>query len=253
MTKLTTISLFFAIVLQTIQAQTINPLNDTTCGIAASQYVSMTGYFNIRFLSDQQFEYRVSDSIKIEPPVKMDSIRLQKEFQKLFPEIFDGNCLNVKTKISEDKIFKYCLNQTEDSLTTKVVLDFYSKNDQFYIIEMSGFEFSLFISFSLSDSLFYFTQGIPHFSSDYDYIFAVGSYLHMGPGLQFDMIDLKHNRSITYELGRYYVLDKWNILKYQNGFYGFAISVIEPNWVETQPGQNEQDNSRGCNYKILID
>ncbi len=253
-----TITLLLAyITITTINGQNINVLNDSLCGGKMSQHLDMQGHFNIHYWSDKFYQYRISesaDSLSIVKPKIVDSGALMIEFQSSFPDVFNGDYFLVKTSGNNSKKIAVCNSDTSNPYDC-YGFEFLSKIDKFYVLKYSGFETQGYLTFNTEDSLFYYTQGMPMFSKDFDKLFAFGYYSHMRSGLVIDFIEFKNFRKLSFEVASYSTLEDWNVLYYENtGNYGLAFSLSKsPIYAENEESDFEIVEGKECVLRVIID
>lgn len=214
------------------------------------QSIDAYGHFNISFdkkLFDERFETKV-ELIEI---IEQNNPELLTLFQKKFPQIYDGKCLKINKKNSDD--FFFCDRNKkdeipEDRFTTLGKFQLVYILDDYYFFKYSGFEISGYLMYHSKDSSFYSFCSKPFVSKDRKYMYAYENSIY---GFTLNILQLDYYKELSYHLNGIFKAINLQLTQYKNtDNYSILLDLKEDRKIRNE--NYEVIKTEDYNHKIRI-
>lgn len=168
------------------------------------QSINSIGTFSINSLN----------KIDLEKPIESknfpdyNSELLESEFQNLFPEFLEKDCLKIVSSNSTYPSFFLCRNlysNEKPGAYMKGQFEIIGKIKDFYLIKFKGFEFKGYFVFNVKNKTFHYFENKPFLSSNYEFIYSYSVNNH---DFILNLFNTERNKEINYELNGKFKLIK---------------------------------------------
>lgn len=228
--------LFFVLIINISKAQKCANL---------SQVINSQNYVSIRTNDNISID-KNKIPIRINELPELINTKIQDEFEKSYPEIINGKCININI---ENSPFPFTLckdleKQDKPIAYMKGNFDLVNNSNEWYFFKVKAFEYGGYYVFNSKNKKFYFFETKPYISSDKKMIY---SYSQDNHHFQLSLLNPNSISQLNYEVSGNYVVDSVTPYKHFDN-YGLVIELDKKKMIIG----NDVLDSEECKLKLEI-